>query len=279
MQMKDVAAEKALRASEFLKKEIGAEGAEIALVLGSGWGDAIELQGAKTVPFTQIPGFAELGDLHGHARRAECGELSGKKVVVLRGRIHLNEAPCDQKLAEMVRLQIEMLAKLGVEKIVLTAAVGALNKGATGVPYRVGDICVIDGFATLFAPDMPLYAGEFCSPEDALDPDMSEIALKAASETKPLLTAHHGGYAMVRGPFFEGRKYDKPTLAATGARVVGMSTFPETCIASLYGLKVLAISFVTNDDLAAHSHVANVARAKESGSALGDYLTRIVSRI
>ena len=279
MQMKDIVAEKALRASEFLKKEIGAEGAKIALVLGTGWGDAIQLQGVKSVPFTQIPGFAELGDLTGHARRAECGMLAGKKVVILRGRIHLNEAPCDQKLAEMVRLQIEMLAKLGVEKIILTAAVGALNKGAKGTPYQVGDICVVDGFATLFAPDMPLFAGEFCSPEDALDPDLAEIALTAAGETTPKLLAHHGGYAMVRGPFFEGRKYDKPTLSATGARVVGMSTLPETCIAALYGIKVLAVSFVTNDDLAVHSHESNLARAKESGSALGDYLTRIVSQI
>lgn len=279
MQMKDIAADKAQRAAEFLKKEIDAEGSKIALVLGTGWGDAIKLEGAKTVPFTQIPGFAELGDLPGHARRAECGELAGKKVVVLRGRIHLNEAPCDQKLAEMVRLQIEMLAKLGVEKLILTAAVGALNKGAQGRPYQVGDICVLDGFATLAAPDMPLYAGEFCSPEDALDQTLAEVALAVAPETKPPLTAHRGGYAMVRGPFFEGRKYDKPTLAATGCRVVGMSTFPEACVAALYGIKVLGLSFVTNDDLEAHSHESNLARAKESGSALGDFLIRIVSRI
>jgi purine-nucleoside phosphorylase len=266
-------------ASEFLKKEIGAAGVKTALVLGTGWGDAIELQGAKSVPFAKIPGFAGLGELEGHARRAECGMLADKKVIVLRGRIHLNEAPCDRGLAEMVRLQIEMLAKLGVEKLILTAAVGALNKGAAGIPYQVGDICVLDGFVTIFAPDMPLFAGEFCSPEDALDPALAEIALKSAGEIEPLLTAHHGGYVMIRGPFFEGRKYDKPALAATGARVVGMSTLPEACVASLHGLKVLGLSFVTNDDLAVHSHESNLARAKESGRALGSYLTRIVSQI
>ena len=85
---------------------------------------------------------------------------------------------------------------------------------------------------------------------------------------------------MVRGPFFEGRKYDKTTLARTGASVVGKSVLPEACVASVYdGVRVLALSFVTNDDVEEHSHEENQRAAKAAAPKLGDFLSEVIGKL
>lgn len=241
----------------------------IGLILGTGWGTVLKFAGAVEIPFGKILGFRELAALEGHARRLVIGTLGGKKVVALRGRVHLNEAPASPNVARMVRLQTEMLFQLGVRTLIVTSAVGSL-RGA----LPVGGIAVVDGFVTLYAPEMPMWAGEFASPDDTLDPKLQAIA----REVCPLV-AKTVGQVMVRGPFFEGRRYDKALLAATGAGVVGMSMLPEACIAALYGAKVLGLGFVTNDDVAEHSHDENQRRAKAAAPHLCSFLARIVARL
>lgn len=275
----------AARAAEYIwdrLRELGREPAEhpIGFVLGTGWGDVLEFDNAVEIPFGEIPGFGDLAALEGHARRLVIGTLGGKPVVALRGRVHLNEVPCDPSVARMVRLQTEMLLQLGVQTLIVTSAVGSL-RGA----LEVGQIAVVDGFVTLYAPEMPMWAGEFVSPDDTLDMGLRVIA----HEVRGDLVTKTVGHVMVRGPFFEGRKYDKAllakgfltkeSLAATGAGVVGMSMLPEACIAALYGAKVLGLGFVTNDDVAEHSHDENQRRAREAAPHLCSFLARIVNRL
>lgn len=259
---------------------ISCDGGEIiGLVLGTGWGDVLEIKESREISFSEIPGFEKLAPLEGHARQVVFGQLGDKNVIVLRGRVHLNEAPNDPEIPKMVRLQIEMLCALGVKTFILTSAVGSL-----GEKFHVGEVAIIDGFITLFAPDMPLYGGEFVSPEDMLDDALMQIACTEGSDLSVrsggnFSSAYFGGHAMVRGPFFEGRRYDKRILTDLGASVVGMSILPEACIAALYDARVLALGFVTNDDIAAHSHEKNLARAKEKSPYLGLYLTKIVNQL
>jgi len=257
------------------RRLLNVDNVNVGLVLGTGWGGALRLEEMRSAAFQDLPGFAGLRGLEGHARRLIIGQLAGKTAAVLSGRVHLNEEPFNPDLAAMVRLQTEMLIQLGAKQLIVTCAAGALGK-----TLRVGDICVIDGFVTVFAPDMPLYAGEFCSPEDALGEGLRRTALEAASAEEPRVTAVTGGHVMLRGPFFEGRRYDKRLLEATGAKVVGMSVLPECCVAALYPeIRALALAFVTNSDAEEHSHEANLERAKRSAAALGAFLERIVSRI
>ncbi len=247
---------------------------DTALVLGTGWGDTLKLQAVRERSLSLLSGFKQLDVLEGHKRSIIFGRLNNKPIVALSGRVHLNEAPVDESIYKMTRLQIEMLIHLGVKKLILTNAAGSLCSY-----IKPGDIVVADGFLSLFAGQTPLWGGEFCSPDDVLDSDMRGAAKEASHG---LIEAHTGGYAMVRGPFFEGRKYDKLFLRNTGCSVVGMSTFPEACIASLYkdeGVRVVAISFVTNTDSEEHSHQANLKRAKESSAKLGEYLRRLISKI
>ena len=86
---------------------------------------------------------------------------------------------------------------------------------------------------------------------------------------------------MVRGPSFEGRRYDKKALRETGASVVGMSLLPEACIAALYHprVKALAIAFITNNATDKHSHETNQQKAKENREHMGRVLHGIIRHL
>lgn len=250
----------------------------IGLVLGTGWGDCLPIDGAFTIPLKEIPGFEHLGELEGHKRELIICQIAGRNVFILNGRIHLNESPGSRRNFAMVRLQVEMLFQLGVKELIATNAAGSLTQSGGDI-FEVGDIAVISSFITLFGPQMPLWAGEFCSPEDALSHRLVEIALDYRDhQNNDLsdLTLSEATYAMVLGPHFEGRKNDKRILANFGADVVGMSTVPEACIANLYGVEFLGLSFVTNNDKEEHSHQENTKRVKKASAELGLFLKHII---
>ena len=268
--------ERALAGAEFLRSKLNVGKEPIGLVLGTGWGDKLMLSESREISFAEVPGFTKLPDLPGHARKYVVGLSGEREVVALSGRIHLNEDPGNAEIYKMVRLQTEILMQLGVKKLIVTCAAGCLPGGNA----LMNELVVIDGFVTLFAPQMPLWAGEFCSPEDTLTKRAREVALDYGICKSFPGKVTLGGYAMVLGPFFEGRMYDKQALANTGASIVGMSTLPEACIAALYpGVEVLALAFVTNGYIGTHSHEGNLAQAKLYSDGLGKYLTQVIQKI
>ncbi len=249
----------------------------IAIILGTGWGDVIVLEDERSVFLSELPGFKNLPEHPTHKRQLCFGFLAGRPVFVLRGRVHMNEAPCSTELANIARLQIEMLCAFEVKKFILTAAVGGLLTSRLSEPASTERVCVIDGFVTLFAPDIPLYSGEYVNPEDTLDPDLRQLAVSVGREVG--LDVFTGGHVMVRGPFFEGRRYDKIVLTQTGAQVVGMSILPEACVAALHDAKVLALGFVSNTATETHSDELIRSRAQEAGDKLGALLSGIIVQI
>lgn len=265
--------EAAVDAANYLRNKLNlTQAMSTAIVLGTGWGDALMLEDSREVRFEEIPGFGRLQNIIGHARRVVCGKLHGREVLLLRGRVHLNEAPNDHNLSKQVRLQIEMLFHLGITKLVLTCAAGGLVDST----IRAGDLVIINDFVSLFAPPMPLWAGEFCSPKDALSSKLQKLA-KIAGEHFPE-KVHVGAYAMVRGPQFEG-PLDKQLIINSGAVIVGMSTYPEVCVASLYpAVQALAMAFVSNDSAEHHNHETNVHRAKDQAVYLGRFLEELVKQ-
>ncbi len=268
----------------------------IGIILGTGWGDTLEFEEKIEIPFTDIPGFKNLPTVvEGHKRTLIIGKIAGKQVLALNGRLHLYEKPFSKSWLKMVRLQTEMLIQLGVKELIITSAVGTLKclpekfsqladefwKAGGTFPFpnpelQVGDIAVIDGFVSVFAPVMSLWGDEFCSADDAISKDLIDLALKSQGD---LVIAKKTGHVMLRGPQFEGNKYDKEILSRTGAGVAGMSMLPEAYIASLYGAEILGLGFVTNDYKEKHSHEENLARAKEASAHLGEYLKSIISQM
>lgn len=260
---------------------------EVGIVLGTGWGDLLRLEDERSVSLKELSMFQHLDNLEGHQRTVCYGKVADKNVIALRGRVHLNERPYHEPTALAVRMQVQMLVALGVKTFILTNAAGALGSMVHGSRARVGDVVVVDGFVSLFAPDLPLFAGEFCSPDDVLDRELQEMALvigerHLGEDGDELLRAHSGGYIMMRGPFFEGRKYDKQALRQTGASCVGMSSLPEAAvIAALLGreARVLVLSYITNSEMEEHSHEENVRRAKNDGPRLSAMLADVIGQM
>ena len=246
----------------------------LGIILGTGWGETLKLDDAREVSCKELPGFEKLGTLEGHDRKVIMGVLAGRQpVVLLKGRVHLNESH-DPDHWKMVRLQTEMLLHLGVKTLVVTCGAGSLQK-----EVEVGDVVIIDGFVTAFAPDMPLLGGEFVSPEDAIDGSALTHAYTQFIPPNPN-TIKKGGYVMLRGPQFEGRKFDKALLASTGAKAVGMSVVPEACVAALYpDVKVMPVALITNSATETHAHEENLRRSKERAPLIGEYLTRVVTTL
>lgn len=282
------------------KLTIGEE-TKLALVLGTGWGSALELQEESSLSVTELSGFQGLGKLEGHNRRLRWGKVAGGvPVFVLQGRVHANERLFSIELMRMVRLQIEMLIQLGVTHFVITNAAGGhssklgyfmhmmlgkLSLAAvcefvrkTRCKIKVGDLVLSDGFLTVGASERPpMYAGEFYAGRDVIAFEHFDTAIACGEQAG--FQVHVGGYAFYTGPGFEDRKYDKPFFKLMGTSCVGMSTVPETYICALYQdkkVRVLPVSHITNDEYEKHSHDENLVRSEGNSEKLGLFLNNLV---
>lgn len=231
---------------------------ETAFVLGTGWGDAFAFEPDAQVAMKELHGpFVHLEDLDGHARRYEIGTVTGRRIIVQRGRVHMNEFVFNPEGKLAVRAQIEVLLRLGVKNFVLTTGVGSLS-----TDIAPGDVVFIDGWLSAWSEEMPLFPGEFTNPEDVLQTQMIDAITQAAPEG---LRVVHGSHVFWQGPHFEGRRYDKSSMRHAGGDCVSMSVKPEAAVASLYadqGVKIIALGFVCNtqEEAMEHEHHRNVAR-------------------
>ena len=248
---------------------------KVAIVLGTGWGDLLKIDEERSMPMGDLPGFESLGELHGHKRLVCYGDVAGKKVIALRGRVHQYEGLYDLRVEEMVRIQVEMFVELGVKTFILTNAAGGLARKAC-----CGDVVMANGFLRLYAPPPPLFPQEWNSADTAVNhEDLRGIVRMSRGEVKGL-TLVEGGFAMVRGPNFEG-PYDKAVLAQH-AVCVGMSTFPEASVLAQHvdkGVRAIALSYITNNDVEEHKHETNVERAKEDADKLRLLLENVIKRL
>lgn len=209
---------------------------KIGLVLGSGLGDfAARVEEAQAIPYMDLPGFPRSG-VSGHAGELVLGRIAGVEVAVLSGRAHFYEHGNPREMA----VPIATLAALGCDTLILTNAAGSLRpEVGPGTPMLITDHIA-------FGPN-PLVGVEgdarFVSMVDAYDPTLREIARAAASAAGIELA--EGVYMWFSGPSFETPAEIR--MARTlGADAVGMSTVPEVILARFFGLRVVAVSTITN---------------------------------
>ena len=233
---------------------------ELAVVLGSGWDRAAELVHApEDIPYPELPAFPTLG-VAGHAGVLRLGRIGGRAVALLRGRKHAYEGGD----AAAMKGPICSLAATGCQILVLTNAAGSLDAS-----MHPGSFMLIADHLNM-AQRTPLHddagLGRFVDMSDAYDPALRAQARAAAAQAGIVL--HEGVYAWMLGPQFE-TPAEIRMLRLLGAQAVGMSTVPETILARRAGLRVLALSMLTNmaaglsDEQLSHAHTLRNAQAGE----------------
>ena len=228
----------------------------VALVLGSGLGGLVdEVEGAVRIPYADLPGFPK-GGVTGHAGEVVAGRLSGRPVMMLSGRAHYYE----RGDAAAMRPALEVLAGIGIERLILTNAAGSLR-----ADMPPGSVMLIEDHIN-FSGSNPLF-GEptdrrFVGLTEAYDAGMRAALEAAAAATGTAL--HKGVYMWFSGPSFE-TPAEIRMARILGADVVGMSTVPEVILARFLGLRVAACSVVTN--LAAGMTGAELSHAESKDMA------------
>ena len=209
----------------------------VALVLGSGLGEiANDLGHRIAVPYSDLPGFPASG-VSGHGGEVVGGMLDRSPVLILSGREHYYERGC----ADAMRVAIEALGHLGTETLILTNAAGSLREDMPpGSPMLITDHINLSGANPLIGEASDT---RFLNMVDAYDPRIQSAFRAAAGHVGTPL--HEGVYAWFSGPSFETPAEIR--MARTlGADAVGMSTVPEVILARHAGLRVGAVSLITN---------------------------------
>ncbi len=255
-------------AAEIVRARAGAEPVRVALVLGSGLGGLAETVVGATVDYADLPGFPRAG-VSGHSPRLTVGELAGVRVAVLGGREHFYE----RGDAAAMRAPLETLRALGAERLILTNAAGAIRADlAPGDVMSIADHINFSGRNPLIGePD----EARFVNMTDAYDPAMRRaLAEAAAAEDLPL---PEGVYAWYSGPSFE-TPAEIRALRALGADAVGMSTVPEVILARFLGLRVAAVSTITNMAAGLSAEALSHAHTKAMAPQGAQKLARILRR-
>ena len=259
-------------AVEFLRERLSVA-PEIAVVLGSGLGAfADELTGRVEIPYSEIPGWPQATAI-GHAGKLVAGLCDATPVAVMAGRAHLYEG----YTPEQVTYGVRVLGRLGVRTVVFTNAAGGINPA-----YSRGGLVVIADHINLQGSN-PLAGPN----DDALGPrfpDMSEaypIALRRTAKDVAddlCIPLDEGVYAGMLGPSYE-TPAEIRYLRTIGADLVGMSTVAEVIVANHMGLRVLAISCVTNMAAATAGQKITHAEVLETGEMVRETLVRFLKAL
>ncbi len=213
---------------------------QIGMVLGSGLGAlAQEIKNPIYIPYDKIPHFAT-STAPGHEGRFVLGEFSGKQVICMQGRVHFYEGyPMEQ-----ITLPIRTMKSLGVDTLILTNAVGAVNEN-----FSIGDFMLITdhinhlGTNPLIGENDPDFGPRFCDMSYTYDKNLQNLFHQVAKEEN--IPIQEGIYFATTGPSYE-TPAEVRAFRTWGADVVGMSTVPEAIVANHCGMKILAVSCVTN---------------------------------
>lgn len=236
----------------------------VGIVLGTGLNSFVdEIEIEKEISYRDIPHFP-VSTVKGHSGKLIFGKLSGKRVVAMAGRFHVYEGYD----ARDIVFPIRVMKLLGIGTLLLSNAAGSVNPA-----YQVGDLMIVKDHISMFMPN-PLIGKNIdeLGPRfpDMSEPYSSELIQKARTiAASQKCTVREGVYVAVTGPTYETIAEYK-MLLAMGADVVGMSTVQEAIVAGHMGVRVFAMSVVTDIGIredhhttVSHDEVLAIARSVE----------------
>jgi purine-nucleoside phosphorylase len=216
---------------------------EVGIVLGTGLGSLGDVLEDRTGLFyKEIPNFP-VSTVESHEGKLILGNIDGRDVAILQGRVHLYEGYSPQQVCFGVRV----LGMLGTRILILTNAAGAINP-----EFEEGNIMVISdhinftGKNPLVGPNIDELGERFPDMSRVYDEDLISLAISCG--IKIGLRLEKGVYVCVLGPSLE-TPAETRALRKIGADAVGMSTVMEAIAARHMGIKVLGLSCLTNKNL------------------------------
>ena len=210
------------------------------IICGSGWGEIVQaFSSTRSLNYSDIPGMRNT-TVEGHAGKLTLADFNGIQVLIFQGRRHLYEGVG----WDLIRFPILLSYELNSKTILLTNAAGGISSD-----FKVGDIMVLhDHINFMFGnplqgpvvhPDIPRFPDQ----TKIYDPELIEEILKIGAVQE--ITIHRGVYLALSGPAFE-TPAEIQAFAKFGADAVGMSTVPEAMVANALGMKIVALSCISN---------------------------------
>lgn len=254
-------------AADLIKARAGGFAPRLGILLGSGLGGlAGQVEDALSFSYGDLPGFPALG-VSAHDGRLILGSLAGLPVALLSGRAHYYE----RGEAAAMRAPLECLKALGCDSLLLSNAAGSLRpEVGPGSLVAIRDHLNLAGANPLIGETGD---ARFLDMVGAYDPDLR--ALLAGAAGKAGLSLEEGVYAWFSGPSFE-TPAEIEMARRLGADLVGMSTVPEVILARYLGLRVAAVSAVTNLGAGMAAENLSHARTKSRAAALADDFEMLV---
>ena len=236
----DPRAERIYTAADYVKSQLGDLRPKVGIVLGSGLGKLAEsISNPITIPYRTIPGFP-VSTAIGHKGNFIVGELGGKTVIAMQGRIHYYEG----YPMELVTLPIRVMKVIGIEYLLVSNAAGGVNFN-----YHVGDLMIIKDHINqlpnpLIGPNLDDFGPRF--PDMTRPYDLKLIAKAEEIGARLGISLHKGVYYGGTGPTYETPSEYK-YIRTIGGDATGMSTIPEVIVARHSDIPVFGMSVITNE--------------------------------
>lgn len=245
-----------------IKNKIGNKQPKIAIILGSGLGSiGDEITEKIIINYSQIDGFPQ-STVSGHAGRLIVGNLMGKEVLCMQGRVHLYEGHKSQDINTIIKA----FKSIGIQQLIVTNAAGSLDLDMpAGSIMLISDHINFSGQNPLVGANDDTLGPRFLDVSNAYDKEIrNKIKTLAQKENIKLF---EGTYLMVMGPNFE-TSAEIRAFKILGANAVGMSTVPEVLSALHSDMKVLGFSAITNLGTGlqtqSQSHTETLSQANQS---------------
>ena len=225
------------QSAEVIRERTGGPSPQVGIVLGSGLGPfADSIENPTIISYADLPGFPASGVV-GHAGQLVVGSVAGTMVAAMQGRAHYYESG----KADAMKGSIRTLKQIGCETLLLTNAAGSTNPDAgPGSVMLLSDHINFTGMSPLFGETGN---SRFVDLSEAYDAGCRATFTDLAEELG--ITLYDGIYMWFCGPNFETPAEIK-AAKILGATAVGMSTVPEVILARQAGMKVAALSIITN---------------------------------
>lgn len=259
-------------AVQTIKKQINIEPI-VGIILGSGLNDlADSVRNAVHISYSDMPNFP-VSTVHGHVGRFVIGELEGKPVLVMQGRIHYYEG----YTMGQVTLPVRVMQRLGIPSMIVTNAAGGVH-----ADFSPGDVMLItdqlnlmgmSGLNPLMGPNIDEIGPRFPDMSQPYDRAYCDIARTVAKEQN--IKLQEGVYAGLSGPSFESPA-DLRFLRLAGVDAVGMSTVPEVIIARHGNMRVLGLSGISNKANLDGSTITTHEEVIEAGKVITPKIEKII---